>query len=547
MRAVWQWAVRLEALAGLLPGEVSESAEAYFRMMGAVFVALAIVMVILARVVGLVYLRPVILPDIGQVVPSYTTTSTVVKVLPPHTYSPPGYPYGFWDSRRDKAFFARDPRVHIGDRVTMSWGYGNYLRHIIINGRFFDVMVLIPFPLEISVLLVGGTWLLAVLLALLCFRNARRIHRDLHAVPEPRSLTVETSWCPWSKEQAVKTAGPLAYPVFVRAGDGQRLALSVPATIRLGLHPGTPVRVGYYPHTHALDPVSIEPLVADTPAGVIPQRQSLLWTLLARLNIAAISTQARLVWRLLTGVRVLSSGVAAFALYVAWMTLPTTVPDWFPVSASHPTVTRVYAPYTVEPAYYPYEIAASDGHLYWFAHNPNLRVGDTLTVRRDVVGGFLSISHNGFAGSAGRHDHPFDVLILVGVSLAGLWSVRRRVVSWEIPTEAVSERAVLVKGLPLLHMGYPITVRSVLSGRTFSLQIPRDRSPEAERLLRAAGEGEFIVTYYPHSGALVNLDIPDVGSLTLPEVGSKEVVKSLAMNPLEVSSPDERVSPVHAD
>jgi hypothetical protein len=66
-------------------------------------------------------------------------------------------------------------------------------------------------------------------------------------------------------------------------------------------------------------------------------------------------------------------------------------------------------------------------------------------------------------------------------------------------------------------VGYPITVRAVSSGRTFPLHIAPTAALDAERLLRAAGHREFTVTYHPHSHAAVRIDVPEVGSLEVPQ------------------------------
>lgn len=507
------WITRLLAAAGLLPGEVSGDAEDYHRLLGATFASLALLVFVVGRFLITSTWDSTLAPIVNRDLPGDYTHVTVTKVLKPRIWSAPGYPYGYWASDNHKYADAVNYHAYVGERLTNYWDHGGALVWTRIGKRVvYTAPPPVPLVLVGGIVLLGASWVLWILLALLCFRAARRIHFDREAAPEVRRVRIDGLWQPWTESYLEHLRVPLAVPVFVTDQEnGRGGVVMVPAARHREIPArGETVEIKLHPHTGALLHVEGRPVSAPPwrPEHHLRQVMFTLHRLTAGLN----------------------TGVAIFLFGVAWLSIPFLEPLWLPIHATAATVTRVYQPYTLEPSRYPWEVRISRYPWnIWFSHDPKLRLGDRVTIRSDWAGSFVGIDHGGKTDRSAIQSHPWAFVLLLLSSLYTLWRARRRspdpggISTDRLVTELTRIVHVMPPNTPVSLIsltGYSMTLRRVSDGSVLYVRVPA-RSVRAVLSFLQSVEWqarELEVTYDPASRILVKLEAPSLRHLWLVEL-----------------------------
>ena len=224
--------LRLRAVAGALPGAVTELAAYQQRLLARIAVALAVPVGVALLAVAALTAREV--ARAGGT--THLVQVRVQRVLEPHTWQPARLPYAVRGTDGYVYDFASPPRLRPGDVFYAKYDSRNRYLGTVVDGRFSRVRSYGHGPIvPLTVVLVGFLVLTTALgsLALRSRRRARALLEDLHAAPVVTTGVYEGSWVAPSLAIRLPLARafqlPLGFPVVVRdQTTGERRWLSAP-------------------------------------------------------------------------------------------------------------------------------------------------------------------------------------------------------------------------------------------------------------------------------------------------------------------------------
>ena len=181
-------------LGGPILGSVSQTAYMYLRLLALIFGGITLVFTL----VFLVALLAVGATLARELAPHRTTELHVVKVLEPFTWEPSALPYAVRADDGVDYYFREDPRLRLGDSLTVERdGRGRYVAAVV-RGRRVPAAtgsravpeVLLPLLIAVPALAFGLNW----------WRLRRRMHAvesDRRAGPTAVTGTYLGSYLPW--------------------------------------------------------------------------------------------------------------------------------------------------------------------------------------------------------------------------------------------------------------------------------------------------------------------------------------------------------------